>query len=499
MSSGSLNGGSIRILWDASTPATVNITGGSVAWTVNGSGVTFPYTLSASTTFDTGNAGSYTVSVLHQGYEVANTPDGTKAVSLRFGEQVVFAPTVDATPDNNFVASLSATYASARQVRPVANETHVPTRNGSPNNLSDGVSTGITTQTVHACQTAAAGLQLAYANYYNNNGVDADGLNNITVKASLKLSDATFMPVFFNGRRSVVIEPGATVVSDPIPASYLKGNTIISRTFVSVAGGEKYPLGITTDASLGSGVVSGDSVDSGAIGASATKGYAPWAVLGTPRYANGVSPRVLLVGDSRVAGYGDTSGNKDAYGWARRAFDGQLAYLNVAVSGSTVSGAQTLQGLRRRLALADACGTFTDVIVCYGVNDLTGGSTSAQVQTRLQACYDIFKDRGLRVWGATIAPVTTSSDTWATVGNQTPVASNANRITVNNWIRTTPTPLAGFFEFADAVESARDSGLWKATGSASGYTLDGTHESIGGYTAEAAVINLATLGTVLTA
>lgn len=395
--------------------------------------------------------------------------------------------------------SLKATYAPARSLRPVAIETHVPTRNGSPNNLSDGVSTGITTQTVHTCQTAAAGLRLAYANYYNNNGVDADGPNNITVKASLKLSDATFMPVFFNGRRSVVIEPGATVVSDPIPASYLKGNTIISRTFVSVGATEKYPLGITTDASLGSGVVSGDSVDSGAIGASATKGYAPWAVLGTPRYANGTSPRVLLLGDSRVAGYGDTSGNKDAYGWARRAFDGQLVYLNVAVSGSTASSAQTLQGLRRRLALADACGTFTDVIVCYGVNDLTGGSTSAQVQTRLQACYDIFKDRGLRVWGATMAPVTTSTDTWATVGNQTPVASNANRITVNNWIRTTPTPLAGYFEFADAVESARDSGLWKATGSANGYTLDGTHESIGGYTAEAAVVNLATLGTTLTA
>lgn len=112
---GSLSGGSIRILWDAATSAVVTITGGSAAFTVGGSPITFPYTLTSSTSFDTVNPGDYTVSVTHQGYEVANTPDGTKAVSLKFGEQVVFAPSVDGGQGGNpqsLLSGLSATYAA---------------------------------------------------------------------------------------------------------------------------------------------------------------------------------------------------------------------------------------------------------------------------------------------------------------------------------------------------------------------------------------------------
>lgn len=113
----SLNGGSVRVLWDADDTAEVTITGsGSAVWTVNGSTVTFPYTLSSSTTFETTHAGSYDVSVEHHGYEVASTPDGTRNVELRFGEQVIFSPTPDGTPNNKFMSdlhgSLSATIAA---------------------------------------------------------------------------------------------------------------------------------------------------------------------------------------------------------------------------------------------------------------------------------------------------------------------------------------------------------------------------------------------------
>lgn len=384
---------------------------------------------------------------------------------------------------------------SARDLRIVATETHIPTRNGAPNNLSDGVSTGITSQLVHTVSTACAGVRLVYANYYNNGGVVSDGTNDITVKASIRNADGTYQPAFFNGRRSVVVEPGSAVISDPVPVSYIKGDTFVSRTFVSVTSGQKYPLGVTTDNVLGEGVVAGDSVDAGVINVSITKCYAPWAVLGVPRYPLGENfPRVLALGDSRVAGYGDTSGGKDAFGWVRRALDGKVSHLNLGVSGSTASGSNTPNLLRRRLALADRVGTFDVALVAYGINDLTGGSSSAMVQARLQAIFDLLAARGLRVYGATIAPVTTSTDAWATVGNQTPVASNANRIAVNNWIRTTPAPLSGFFEFADAVESARDSGLWKAPA----YTVDGTHEAAAGYAAQAALIDVSDLGTELT-
>ena len=73
MSNHDLRGGSVRILWDADDTAQVNITradGSPATFTVAGSTATFPYTLSASTTFETNSSGDYLVSVEHHGIEV---------------------------------------------------------------------------------------------------------------------------------------------------------------------------------------------------------------------------------------------------------------------------------------------------------------------------------------------------------------------------------------------------------------------------------------------
>lgn len=96
MTSSTLSGGSIRILWDETDPAEVTITGGNASFTVDGASVSFPYTLTSSTTFTTTQPGAYTVSVQRYGNEIAGTPDGARPVSLRFGEEAVFAPTPDA-------------------------------------------------------------------------------------------------------------------------------------------------------------------------------------------------------------------------------------------------------------------------------------------------------------------------------------------------------------------------------------------------------------------
>lgn len=416
----------------------------------------------------------------------ASTADLQAAVATL---QASIAAAVDPTELAAAIAALSGTY-SAR-LRPVATNLHLPTRNSAPNNLSSSGS-GITTQIKHTVQTACAGLRLAYSNYYNNSGVDADGPNPITVKASIRLDDGSHVPVFFNGRRTIIVEPGQTVLSDPVGLAFTKGQTFLTRTYVSVYSGESYPLGLTTNATDGEGVVSGDSADSGSISASTTKGYSPWAILGAAT-AKPSSPSVLLLGDSRVVGYGDTSGTADSFGWVRRALDGNLPYLNLGVSGTTAAGADALSELRRRMALADLC-TFDAAVVVFGVNDLTGGSTAAQVQARLTLLYGFLNARGLRVYGATVAPVTTSTDAWATTGNQTAVASNAERVLLNTWIRTTPAPLTGYFDLADAVETARNSGIWKA-----GHTADGTHENATGYAAEAAVVTPSTFGTLLAA
>jgi hypothetical protein len=78
--------------------------------------------------------------------------------------------------------------------------------------------------------------------------------------------------------------------------------------------------------------------------------------------------------------------------------------------------------------------------------------------------------RGLKVFQTTICPRTTSTDNWTTTTNQTPYAHEDIRVALNDWIRTCPAPLSGFFDAADLAETSRNSGIWKV-----GYPSDGTH------------------------
>lgn len=379
------------------------------------------------------------------------------------------------------------------KLRSVARNTHLLVRTAAPNILSDGTSTGITTRLLHTVDTACSGIRLAFTNWYNNAGIDASGPNPITVKSYIKIGDGTFIPVPFGGAASVVIPPGATVLSDPLGIHFAKADFFFSQTYVSVFSGEVYPLGGITDSVQTEGVGAGDLTTS-TVTASATRGFGPTMIVGTP-VKNLTSPSLVLIGDSRVVGYGDTRGTADARGWASRALDGNLSYLNIGVSGSTTQTA-LLGNLRRRMDLVDLC-QFDAAVVVYGVNDLLGGKTAAQIEGYLATLYGYLVTRNLPIYGATIAPVTTTTDNWQTTANQTTDASNAQRILLNTWMRTTPSPLAGYFELADAVESARDSGKWKVTGASFGYTADGTHESSGGYIAEAAVVTPSTFGAVL--
>jgi hypothetical protein len=82
-----------------------------------------------------------------------------------------------------------------------------------------------------------------------------------------------------------------------------------------------------------------------------------------------------------------------------------------------------------------------------------------------------------------VTPVSTSTNGWTTTAGQTTHGNNAQRVAFNNWLRdgapidgagaplavgATGTragqpghPLAGYFETADTMETARNSGIWK--------------------------------------
>ena len=399
----------------------------------------------------------------------------------------------------------------SKKLRPIARRTNKWVRGASPDNLSDGVSTGITTQLFHTADIACSGIRFAFTNTYNVTGVETDGTNDISIKANIRMPGGLNFPVYFNGRRTAVCEPGAALLSDPVGISFKKGDTFYSRTYVSVTSGQKYPLGAKTN-SANEGVGNGDLAD-GSVPTNATRGYGPIAVLGTPATET-VSPIVLVQGDSITAGYGDYIGTTDDYGFVSRAFDGVLSYLNLGLSSSSISGAITGTGSSRRSRIADLI-VPDAALLLYGTNDAAGGDTVNTLRNNLIAWWLLHRRRGLKCYAGTLPPKTTSTDAWSTTENQTPDAGLATRQGINAWVRDGAPlnadtlaavavggagirigdaghPISACFDFADATESARNSGVW-----APGYTSDGTHPNQTGAAAMAAVIDPRIIGAII--
>jgi hypothetical protein len=151
---------------------------------------------------------------------------------------------------------------------------------------------------------------------------------------------------------------------------------------------------------------------------------------------------------------------------------------------------------RMALLAAQPCKYATEA---YGINDLgiVLTRTFAQVQADRLTIWTALAAAGCLVYADTNAPYTTSTDGWATVGNQTHGLSSTQegyRVSLNQWVRAgaplSPTaftpvavtanalfagqpghPLAGVFDTDTLVSSAQDSGLWNAPN----YTADGLH------------------------
>ncbi|QFP94468.1 minor tail protein [Gordonia phage Keitabear] len=346
--------------------------------------------------------------------------------------------------------------------------------------LSAGTSTLHTTRVRHIATTAAHSVQIAYGDTV----MGEPGPNPITVKAALEYAAGAIVPAFFHGGRTVTVQPSGLVLTDPMPVESVPGVLIRSRQMVQVSTlGEKWPVSAVLNTSVGDGGASTDTVDGGNMpdnnGAAV---FAPTALIGIPYDPNAVA--LFAPGDSIIQGVGDSGAEPTTDGgWVARALNGQIPFVNVGRASETAD--QFVPGNTRRLGrmqLADYC---THALVGYGINDVKGDATVAQIQARLTARWTELAARGLKVLQPTLTPVTTG--TFATPEGQVKQSASreAVRIAVNDWIRTTPAPLTDYVEIADAVETARNSGIWK-----NNYTGDGTHPSPEGAAAAAAGSNL---------
>jgi lysophospholipase L1-like esterase len=123
----------------------------------------------------------------------------------------------------------------------------------------------------------------------------------------------------------------------------------------------------------------------------------------------------------------------------------------------------------------------SNVICELGTNDINTSRTLAQIQSDLQTIWQAAKAAGVRRVAQTlIIPRTTSTDSWATAANQTPVsgfATGSTRDQLNAWIKAQVGQglLDGYIDPNPQVEDQANLGKWQTNGTASFATTDGTH------------------------
>ena len=348
---------------------------------------------------------------------------------------------------------------------------------------SPGTETSATFEYKHVAGCDSHDISFVYANWRTDIGAgDVDGANDITIKAALKVTNlegvTLYFPVYFNGARSIVIKPGGTIESDPIAINLKKGDVFSSLTYVSVGSlGETWPVGLTVYGENGDGKANG--ADTTAGGANATVGvygYHPVCIVGTPDVGIVRTPSILIVGDSVACGGGDGMNDK---GFMVRAINNSYPYTVIARGGTTADEMVNKTG-RRRIGLAKY---HTHAVINFGTNDINNGTTLSVIQSRILDVCKQLASRGLKIYYATFTPRTTSTDNWATTVNQTTsnaffvAGENSKRGIQNAWVRAKPAYVHDTIDVTAMVETAKNSGIWKAA-----RTDDGIHPNDAGHT-----------------
>ena len=349
-------------------------------------------------------------------------------------------------------------------------EGQIATRTYYPSNLT-AAHTQVMARSFHIASDSITSLKLVFQDAYGSS--EAGTGANTTIEAAIEYPEGVYTRVAFAAADTGVMASGAMMVSDSVSVTIPEGAVFWVRQYRLNPNGFIYNLYAGINAAQGDRSEAGASVENKVMGGSIASNQSmiatPSAIVGMTR-----KPSVYLLGDSRVIGVDDDFGDNalGATGEFARSIS-WLAYINAGFAGDRASSFVSANS--KRLGIAAYC---SHLVCNYGINDITGGATEATAKTSLLTLWGILRNNKNALFHSTLPPITTSSDGWATVENQTLAATNTIRVNVNNFIRTVPDVLDGVFEFADVAESARDSGLWKP-----GYTSDGVHENETGYVA----------------
>lgn len=393
---------------------------------------------------------------------------------------------------------------------------------------SDAIKTGGTARYSHTVLTSGNGLEVWVGHvpdWFANPGTIT---TSIQVSVWLEVAGVSYPVAFPDGALTTLL-PNQIKRGQLIGVAVAAGDIIFERTEITVASGNRWLMtrafGRTGDSqTYGTpGTYLGSSTGALASGSAVGYGFGTLMIGAIPTQP---APFIIGRGDSITAGSGWT-GAPDAYetSYFETALRGAIPLLNLSryaeyMNQSAAAGYLATSGVGTfRNSLAASGNIF---LWAYGDNDVWSGlQTQAAVQANMIKCWRIDAGRG-PVYQATILPRTTSTDSWATLGNQTLTSGAANtvRVAINAWLRDgaplNPTtfasqatgtatsstcvragsighPLTRIFDISTPVETAVDSGFWKSTGAASGWTADGIHPTATGHNAMAATITSASV------
>lgn len=301
----------------------------------------------------------------------------------------------------------------------------------------------------------------------------------VTYEASVETTANGGNPVritFNNGSNTVTLAPGATIVSDEIPVVLPKNSRMYVRTRVSVDTlGKKWPTYKAMDTAIGEGFNSASNwvMDANPPSLSAAGGVGPVAVLSVDMDATSY----VILGSSSAAGQGDTPDAPNyETGYLSRALTiaGQ-GHSSSAVPSDTIQ--KFLAGNAFRMQHIQD--TRAEVVIFQlGGNDISNGRTFEQITSDLITAWALVRFAGVRIIQTDYTPTSTSTDSWATLENQTLPASAALRAQINAWLETQLyTGQIDTLVRISPIVTDEATGKWKVDGTANKFTVDGTHLS----------------------